>query len=60
MRHICEKCDKEIDSIGPYAACTRKLANRPQAWCGLILMFIAFAAAPAVIKWSLWKMGVPE
>ena len=60
MRHVCEKCGKEIESVGPCADCTRKLAISPRALFWLILAIIVTAIAGAVIRSCLEKMGLSD
>ena len=60
MRHVCDKCGKEIDSVGPCTACTRKLAISPRALFWLILAIIVTAIAGAVIRSCLEKMGLSD
>jgi hypothetical protein len=60
MRHVCDKCGKEIESVGPCAACQRKLDTSPLVLFRIILAFIAMAIATAVINSCLRKMGLSD
>jgi hypothetical protein len=60
MRHVCEKCGKEIESVGPCADCTRKLATSPLTLFWLILALIVSAIAGAVIRSCLQKMDLSD
>jgi hypothetical protein len=60
MRHVCDKCGKQIDSLGPCAACQRKLDTSPLATLWLILVFIVIAVVGAVLRWFFRKIGLDD
>ena len=60
MRHVCDNCGKEIDSVGPCAACQRKIDTSPLASAWLIFVFIVIIVAGAILRWFFAKIGLSD
>jgi hypothetical protein len=56
---VCDKCGKQIDSLGPCAACQRNDTS-PRVWFWVIVGRIVTAIAGEVIRSCLRKMGLED